>query len=337
MPEDIEDVFDDAGLSLFPSRRADLETGCSCPDWSNPCKHVASVYLLLGEEFDRDPFLVFRLRGLDRERLVNLIAGRAGAGNDAGNDAGEDGSDLDFASQQVLKHSDSESLPADPAEFWGEEDGMEDSIGAAPVPSVSAVLPTRLGSFPFWRGQTAFLPAMEGRGVGVAGPARHVPEKPGAPERAVLGIPFPIDERQEQPLAVCPAKVAADSGRGGPGPATAQAGRWEAADPHIWSTRERLRSQRFEAGGTGNRRLQSRPEPKGPTEPSREEGVPMDRPRRAALYARVPTDDPEDGLSWDNQLSRLREYAEILGVEVYAESMWTSAPPRENGPGSRKC
>ena len=96
---------------------------------------------------------------------------------------------------------------------------------------------------------------------------------------------------------------------------------------HIWSTRERLRSQRFEAGGTGNRRLQSRPEPKGPTEPSGEEGVPMDRPRRAALYARALTDDPEDGLSWDNQLSRLREYAEILGVEVYAESMWTSAPP----------
>ena len=53
----------------------------------------------------------------------------------------------------------------------------------------------------------------------------------------------------------------------------------------------------------------------------------MDRPRRAALYARALTDDPEDGLSWDNQLSRLREYAEILGVEVYAESMWTSAPP----------
>ena len=63
----------------------------------------------------------------------------------------------------------------------------------------------------------------------------------------------------------------------------------------------------------------------------------MDRSRRVALYARALTDDPEDGLSWDNQLSRLREYAEILGVEVYAESMWTSAPPRENGPGSRKC
>ena len=84
MPEDIEDVFNDAGLSLFPSRSGDLETGCSCPDWSNPCKHVAAVYLLLGEEFDRDPFLVFKLRGLGRERLVGLVGSRTGSGSDAG-------------------------------------------------------------------------------------------------------------------------------------------------------------------------------------------------------------------------------------------------------------
>ena len=62
----------------------------------------------------------------------------------------------------------------------------------------------------------------------------------------------------------------------------------------------------------------------------------MDRPRRAALYARALTDHPEDGLPWDSQLSRLREYAEILGVEVYAEYA-DIGPPRENGPGSRKC
>lgn len=67
MPDDIEDVFDEAGVSLFPSRRSDLETHCTCPDQANPCKHVAAVYFLLGEEFDRDPFLVFRLRGADRE------------------------------------------------------------------------------------------------------------------------------------------------------------------------------------------------------------------------------------------------------------------------------
>src|SRR5262249_29560519 len=58
MPQDIEQVFTEAGLSLFPQKSRDLLTDCSCPDWSNPCKHVAAVYYLLGEEFDRDPFLL---------------------------------------------------------------------------------------------------------------------------------------------------------------------------------------------------------------------------------------------------------------------------------------
>ena len=36
MPQDIEDAFRGVGLSLFPDRLADLDTDCSCPDWSNP-------------------------------------------------------------------------------------------------------------------------------------------------------------------------------------------------------------------------------------------------------------------------------------------------------------
>src|SRR5262249_52716413 len=62
MPQDIEKLFQDAGLSLFPEKLRDLTTKCSCPDLSNPCKHIAAVYYLLGEEFDRDPFLIFKLR-----------------------------------------------------------------------------------------------------------------------------------------------------------------------------------------------------------------------------------------------------------------------------------
>ena len=73
MPQDIEQAFEKAGLSLFPQKIGDLETNCSCPDWSNPCKHIAAVYYLLGEEFDRDPFLLFKLRGLRREEFIELL------------------------------------------------------------------------------------------------------------------------------------------------------------------------------------------------------------------------------------------------------------------------
>ncbi|MGH2486350.1 MAG: SWIM zinc finger family protein, partial [Ktedonobacterales bacterium] len=37
MPHDIEDAFRAARVSLFPERMDDLDTSCSCPDWSNPC------------------------------------------------------------------------------------------------------------------------------------------------------------------------------------------------------------------------------------------------------------------------------------------------------------
>jgi uncharacterized Zn finger protein len=70
MPQNIEEAFSDSGVSLFPKKKADLKTDCSCPDWSNPCKHIAAVYYLLAEEFDRDPFLIFKLRGRAKAEII---------------------------------------------------------------------------------------------------------------------------------------------------------------------------------------------------------------------------------------------------------------------------
>lgn len=76
MPQDIEEAFAQAGVSLFPDKAADLETDCSCPDWANPCKHVAAAHYILGEQFDEDPFLLFRLRGMNQERLFDALRAR---------------------------------------------------------------------------------------------------------------------------------------------------------------------------------------------------------------------------------------------------------------------
>jgi uncharacterized Zn finger protein len=74
IPEDIEAAFEAANCTLFPQSIADVRTECSCPDWSNPCKHVAAVYYLIGEEFDRDAFLLFALRGIERDAILPAIA-----------------------------------------------------------------------------------------------------------------------------------------------------------------------------------------------------------------------------------------------------------------------
>src|SRR5512139_814574 len=72
MPQNIEEAFAAAKVSLFPASSGDLKTDCSCPDWSNPCKHIAAVYYLLGEQFDSDPFLILKMRGIERENLIGL-------------------------------------------------------------------------------------------------------------------------------------------------------------------------------------------------------------------------------------------------------------------------
>ena len=76
MPRDIEEVFKAAEVSLFPKSGEDLLMSCTCPDWAKPCKHVAAVYYVLGSEFDRDPFLLFELRGRSRDQIMAALRGQ---------------------------------------------------------------------------------------------------------------------------------------------------------------------------------------------------------------------------------------------------------------------
>ena len=80
MPQNIEEAFSDAGISLFPKKSRDLKTDCSCPDWSNPCKHIAAVYYLLAEQFDLDPFLIFKLRGKTKEEILEALREKRATG-----------------------------------------------------------------------------------------------------------------------------------------------------------------------------------------------------------------------------------------------------------------
>ncbi|MDO9326242.1 MAG: SWIM zinc finger family protein [Methanoregula sp.] len=76
IPKEIETVFAEVELSFLPSTHREIKTNCSCPDSANPCKHIAAVYYILAEQFDRDPFLIFTLRGLDREDVLEALRER---------------------------------------------------------------------------------------------------------------------------------------------------------------------------------------------------------------------------------------------------------------------
>jgi uncharacterized Zn finger protein len=173
MPQDIETAFTKAGLSLFPKSHKEIGTSCSCPDWSNPCKHIAAVYYLLGEEFDRDPFLLFRLRGQDREMICRRLSAPVAAPPGA--------KPQPAAPVTPEPAAAPEPLPADAAAFWGGAPVPANVYGDVQRPPVSAAVPKRLGGFPFWRGSERFLDALAPTYSAAAGRGLALFEKESSP------------------------------------------------------------------------------------------------------------------------------------------------------------
>jgi len=137
MPGDVEEAFSAAGASLFPTSGRQLTTDCSCPDWANPCKHIAAVYFLLGEAFDDDPFMLFRLRGRTQEQvLAGLRARRAEVEEE------------DTAPDLTVLPSEETTLaplPEDPLAFWGWGESLDDFPVQPRAPEVEFSILQRLG------------------------------------------------------------------------------------------------------------------------------------------------------------------------------------------------
>ncbi|MBI2930475.1 MAG: SWIM zinc finger family protein [Planctomycetes bacterium] len=73
LPPEAEDVFKAADVPLFPRSGRDFDADCSCPDSADCCKHIAAVHYLLAEQFDRDPFMLFALRGRARDEILAAL------------------------------------------------------------------------------------------------------------------------------------------------------------------------------------------------------------------------------------------------------------------------
>lgn len=140
LPPELEAMVAETHHSLFPKEYGDLESECSCPDWEVPCKHLAALFYLIGEELDRDPRLILKLRGLEPERLRAALIG---------------------AADQQQPAPEPTPIPADDTAFWegGELDpAMAGNVDPAADPS--AVL-KRLGPFPFWSGTQPVTESLE--------------------------------------------------------------------------------------------------------------------------------------------------------------------------------
>lgn len=137
MPHDVEEAFAQCRLSLFPRTPDDLDTACSCPDWANPCKHVAATYFLLAEAFDTDPFLIFAWRGRARDELLDALRLRRG-GSASTATGGGTRADVDDRDGWPVFDT------AGDAGFWRVGAGFDDVRIAVRPPAVADALVRRL-------------------------------------------------------------------------------------------------------------------------------------------------------------------------------------------------
>lgn len=140
MPQNVEEAFAVAGVSLFPAKRGDLGTDCTCPDSSNPCKHIAAVYYLLGERFDEDPFLLFQLRGRTREQLIEALRARRSGGAEPAKATRPRPTEAEQPTELPLKN------------FWAGDDpaGLEALRFSIAAPPIAAMPVRQAGKPPFW-------------------------------------------------------------------------------------------------------------------------------------------------------------------------------------------
>lgn len=138
MPTSIEEAFEAVNLSLFPTRVKDLITDCSCPDWANPCKHIAAVYYLLAERFDEDPFLIFKLRGRAKDALISDLRARRTVTTE---------SQPDVIGEEAPEGS--AQLTEDISAFWQAGEGLETFAIHPDAARIDKAVLKRLGDAPF--------------------------------------------------------------------------------------------------------------------------------------------------------------------------------------------
>jgi uncharacterized Zn finger protein len=162
MPDTIENAFAKLDLNLLPRNKTDFKTSCSCPDWGDPCKHIAGVYYLIAAQLDQDPFLLFELKGLSRDALQKELAksplGQA-LSTELANVNNSPTPDESYYTTPTLQPA--ESI-ADLRDFWLGAKRLPQTIEEASTASVPAILVKKQGDFPaFWSKDSSFIDVME--------------------------------------------------------------------------------------------------------------------------------------------------------------------------------
>lgn len=165
MPDNIEKPFAAVDLHLLPHSAKDFKTRCSCPDYENPCKHVAGLSYFLASQLDQDPFLLFELRGLSQHNLIKMLKetplGKALAEmREQEQESVFMPVESYFTRPIPIKHP----VACDYKAFWECQKRLPENIAAPPAADhfIPGLLIKKGGDFPeFWKQSMTFPSAME--------------------------------------------------------------------------------------------------------------------------------------------------------------------------------
>jgi uncharacterized Zn finger protein len=162
MPDTIEEAFTGLNLHLLPHSQRDFVTKCSCPDYANPCKHIAGVYYLLASSLDHDPFLMFELRGLSRDDLHAELAQTQLGQILASTLNSEEEPVAPVESYFTRPARESAVFAASHKEFWTGAKRLPQPQPFASQAGVPALLIKKQGDYPaFWHRDNSFIDTME--------------------------------------------------------------------------------------------------------------------------------------------------------------------------------
>ncbi len=161
IPSDIDDAF--SSSYLLPRSYEDVEASCSCPDWDNPCKHIAGVYYRLANILDSEPMILFSLRGISPYQLiVELKNSELGKAFSEFLSSTEDNKvELENTLYPEIVELHHESLSSQ-SSFW--EMGIMNEVEKEPpsTTTVAAALVKKQGDYPpFWNRHNSFIAVME--------------------------------------------------------------------------------------------------------------------------------------------------------------------------------
>jgi uncharacterized Zn finger protein len=156
-PCELDDIFKSSGMALSFHRFMKSRKWCGCPEPGDICEHILAVVYVAAAAFDRDPFMLMRLRGFEKQELLELLCAPAdekislAARAPVSNEPQKRG-------EELHTNEDIAPPPADAAFYC--PSGLPDELNALENLSPETLRPAPLLDFPLWRGETPFADSL---------------------------------------------------------------------------------------------------------------------------------------------------------------------------------